>query len=233
MEKITDLSVSFLLTFAISMVATSATLAGTPDGITPNDEMVCDVLKADGTTKGLYGLCIAYCEAIDSPEDLATPEKIAALPRPSYKLLANYNKKRASAGDVDPQMPCATYYEESACPAWTFDQINSVGTYVASASEGNYQIRVDDAEYESSGDRELLDMEYMSDPANNTLVTNFVQITDRPSRGENKIGMFYNVESRNGIFTRNVYNAVHNMTAEEYDACEADIRQHVMPTQNP
>ena len=46
------------------MVLTSH--AGTPDGQTPAVESVCDPLKADGVTHGLYGLCIAFCEAQDS-----------------------------------------------------------------------------------------------------------------------------------------------------------------------
>jgi len=79
-------------------------MATTPDGFTPNDEVVCDSLK--GATPGLYGLCVAYCEGTDSPEDLTTEEKIASLPRPSTKLLANYNRMRKAG---DPQMPCATY----------------------------------------------------------------------------------------------------------------------------
>ena len=37
---------------------------GTPDGLTPAQEDVCDDLK--GGTAGLYGLCVAFCEAHDS-----------------------------------------------------------------------------------------------------------------------------------------------------------------------
>ena len=40
-------------------------MAQTPDGETPAEETVCDPLKADGITKGLYGLCVAFCEAQD------------------------------------------------------------------------------------------------------------------------------------------------------------------------
>ena len=40
-----------LLMFALSVAAE------TPDGQTPAEETVCDPLREDGTTKGLYGLC--------------------------------------------------------------------------------------------------------------------------------------------------------------------------------
>ena len=41
----------------------SPVIASTPDGETPANEGVCDSLN--GATPGLYGLCVAYCEAQD------------------------------------------------------------------------------------------------------------------------------------------------------------------------
>jgi len=79
-------------------------IASTPDGETPANEGVCDPLKADGITKGLYGLCVAYCEA----QDLDTVDKEP----PSTKILENYNKKKAAG---DPAMPCI----QIACPCWS------------------------------------------------------------------------------------------------------------------
>jgi len=46
--------------------ATPPAMDQTPDGETPANEGVCDALQADGTTKGLYGLCVAFCEAQDA-----------------------------------------------------------------------------------------------------------------------------------------------------------------------
>ena len=71
------------------------TLAATPDGVTPANEGVCNVLQASGITPGLYGLCVAYCEA----QDLDTFDKEP----PSTKILANYNKRKQAS---DPTMPC-------------------------------------------------------------------------------------------------------------------------------
>ena len=55
-------------------------MAQTPDGETPANEGVCDVLI--GATPGLYGLCNAYCEA----QDLDSFDKEP----PRTKILANY-----------------------------------------------------------------------------------------------------------------------------------------------
>jgi len=70
--------------------------AQTPDGITPANEDVCDPLK--GGTPGLYGLCVAYCEAQDF-------DRVGLLNNGNSKirLLQNYNKKKTEA---DPTMPC-------------------------------------------------------------------------------------------------------------------------------
>jgi len=90
-------------------------LASTPDGSTPAEETVCDPLKADGVTKGLYGLCVAFCEAQDFA-DATTDEELLGLLEgaPSGKILAAYNKKKST---TDPGMPCIV--ETSSCPCFT------------------------------------------------------------------------------------------------------------------
>jgi len=85
-------SLSFVFLLGLSTVFSSA-FAKTPDGMTPAEEEVCDIVK--GGTPGLYGLCVAYCEAQDLD---AFPKK-----SPNSRLLDNYNKKMR---DGDPQMPC-------------------------------------------------------------------------------------------------------------------------------
>ncbi len=57
-------AVGFVILTGMLVVTGSAT-ASTPDGETPANEGVCDVLKMDGIHQGLYGLCVAYCEAQD------------------------------------------------------------------------------------------------------------------------------------------------------------------------
>jgi hypothetical protein len=90
---------------------TGSAIASTPDGETPANEGVCDPLKADGITKGLYGLCVAYCEA----QDLDSVDKEP----PSTKILENYKKKKTA---TDPGMPCV----KSPCPCWSYEEMASI-----------------------------------------------------------------------------------------------------------
>ena len=54
------------LLFALLLVClgTGAVLASPPDGLTPSEETVCDT-----ETGAAYGLCNAYCEAMDCDSD--------------------------------------------------------------------------------------------------------------------------------------------------------------------
>lgn len=86
-------------------------VALTPDGETPANEGVCNVLQ--GGTPGLYGLCVAYCEAQDL--DLVGDKET-----PNAKILANYRKKMQAG---DPDMPCV----QVPCPCWSAEQLANVG----------------------------------------------------------------------------------------------------------
>jgi hypothetical protein len=52
------------LTLALLLLCTGAALAQTPDGETPAEETVCD-----SETGAAFGLCNAYCEAMDCDSD--------------------------------------------------------------------------------------------------------------------------------------------------------------------
>ena len=52
------------LFLALLLICTGAALAQTPDGETPAGETVCD-----SETGAAYGLCTAYCEAMDCESD--------------------------------------------------------------------------------------------------------------------------------------------------------------------
>jgi len=112
-----------VLTIA-GLVGTTAN-SQTPDGQTPAEETVCDPLRADGITKGLYGLCVAFCEAQDYAE-LATPITDAELAiletnAPAGRILENYNKKKQA---TDPAMPCILV--EEPCPCWSAEELASI-----------------------------------------------------------------------------------------------------------
>lgn len=89
-------------------IATPA-VASTADGQTPANEGVCDELQ--GATPGLYGLCVAYCEA----QDLDTVDKEP----PNTKILDNYRKKMK---DGDPDMPCI----QAPCPCWSSEELATI-----------------------------------------------------------------------------------------------------------
>ena len=87
--------------FSISLFTTTI-VAQTGDGETPAEENVCDGLLVEGITPGLYGLCVAYCEA----EAHGNGNGIE-------RILVNYNRRRQ---DNEPEMPCLE--PEAACPCW-------------------------------------------------------------------------------------------------------------------
>jgi hypothetical protein len=105
-------TVGFVILTGLVAVTGNA-VASTPDGETPANEGVCDVLKVDGITKGLYGLCVAYCEAQDLNDMNKEP--------PSTKILANYNRKKQAE---DPGMPCLA--PPPNCPCWTPEELDAI-----------------------------------------------------------------------------------------------------------
>ena len=92
--------------------------AQTPDGQTPANEGICDILQ--GGTPGLYGLCVAYCEAqdLDTVFDPRDPNSVKLMP--NQKILANYHKRKAAS---DPGMPCIQ--PPPACPCWSEMQLDA------------------------------------------------------------------------------------------------------------
>jgi len=102
--------------FLVSSFFALPALAQTADGITPAIEGVCDDLKNPGVTKGLYGLCVAYCEAEASSE----------------AVLRNYDRKKQES---DPEMPCLEVVVP--CPCWDTDTLAAAeGPSACVASEG-------------------------------------------------------------------------------------------------
>lgn len=73
---------------------------GTPDGETPAEETVCDELSGPS-----FGLCNAYCEAMDCDSDFPAASQNAC-----DKVAANYAKH--SDGE---ELPCVVVEEECPC----------------------------------------------------------------------------------------------------------------------
>jgi len=122
-KRATQLLTVVLVLSIMSIVVHAETL----DDQTPAEEGVCDPLKADGVTKGLYGLCVAFCEAQDfaSVDVPLTEKEILALlnDRPSGKILENYNKRKT---ETDPEMPCIVPKPDSQCSCFTEEEIMGI-----------------------------------------------------------------------------------------------------------
>jgi len=106
-------NVLILIAATFALVSGMPAIAQTPDGETPAVEDVCDPLVS--ATPGLYGLCVAYCEAHDA-------DLLADLDVPNRRILENYNKKKT---EFDPPMPCIQQ-EVGECRCWTPDDLLTV-----------------------------------------------------------------------------------------------------------
>lgn len=107
----------------VSLLAPNV-FAQTTDGQTPAEESVCDPLTADGVSAGLYGLCVAFCEAQDfaTADVLLTQTDLEELQNelPSGRILDHYNDMKQAS---DPGMPCIV---EAECPCWTQQELESI-----------------------------------------------------------------------------------------------------------
>ena len=100
----------------IFLLASTPTFGQTPDGETPAEETICDILLQPGVTPGLYGLCVAFCEAQDCEPDLSAENPFEGCVAGSPKVLANYRKKMR---DGDPDMSCI----QAPCPCWSEEEL--------------------------------------------------------------------------------------------------------------
>jgi len=93
-------SIVALVLFSLLLSLGITSHARTPDGKTPSEETVCD-----GEVGAAYGLCNAYCEAMDC--DSYEPK---ASEKACNKVLANYEKK---TGELP---PCVDLCADVICP---------------------------------------------------------------------------------------------------------------------
>jgi len=108
-----------ILLIAGSLVFSGGIYAQTPDGDTPANEGVCDALL--NATPGLYGLCIAYCEAQDLGDIDFSDDDAVQKAMPNQRILENYNRRK---GAYDPEMPCLI--SRPVCPCFTISEIMSI-----------------------------------------------------------------------------------------------------------
>jgi len=105
-----------LLLLGLSLLTIQTAFAeGTPDGETPANEGVCDDLMF--ATPGLYGLCVAFCEAQDCEPDFSLDDPFEQCTPSSPKVLKAYDRRK---GEDDPEMPCV---QQTGCPCWSPEEL--------------------------------------------------------------------------------------------------------------
>lgn len=107
----------------MAFLGTRITSAASP--LDSPNKGICNTLKAPDVTSGLYGLCVAYCEALDCSED--STNRSASHPKcsaPSTKIIGRYN---AIKKNTDPNMPCSTP-PSTECPCWSKQELREIGS---------------------------------------------------------------------------------------------------------
>jgi hypothetical protein len=195
MRKLTILG-----TLVLALVFAVNALASTPDGMTPAEETVCDQLKADGISKGLYGLCVAYCEAHDGPaEVITTEEQMDKMGDPPNSILLALYQNKMREGD--PNMPCVNY--KNSCPVWSQEELERIGTL------GGSILR----DYEYSGY-----LENYYDYEGDSEFRHFAQVYSY-YHSDKLIGSYYSSSPY-------VYRWM-ELTEAEYNACKQQLINHV------
>ena len=116
MKKLSLYTLFVTVSAAFGFAATPAAFAqGTPDGETPANEGVCDDLMF--ATPGLYGLCVAFCEAQDCEPDFSLDDPFEQCTPSSPMVLEAYDRRK---GEGDPEMPCV---QQTGCPCWSTEEL--------------------------------------------------------------------------------------------------------------
>ena len=113
-------NVVWIVAVVLMTAAFGVGLSFASDGETPGEESVCEVLQDPAYTKGLYGLCVAFCEAHDG----SAPA--------SQKILDKYEERRQEG---DPYMPCLS---EGGCQCFDGETLASIPPAPAGGSYSNF-----------------------------------------------------------------------------------------------
>ena len=224
---------SMVLCLAAYLLFGAATFAQTPDGVTPANEGVCDALQADGMTKGLYGLCVAFCEAQDhaSLVEPISPDELESLydTAPAGRIFESYNKKKEKANNPnDPDMPCVKV--EEPCPCWTAEELASIDGILfdgVPASQVYCDLRDNDYGTHQTSFYRIYEDSYTSRP---TRIYSIVTTNDSNYNG-NIRGRCMWTNLRNNeegkIFSRAVHLDNGDLTMEQYRSCQASISNRI------
>jgi hypothetical protein len=114
---------SYLLALLVACLVSSSQAPAKTPNVTPADAGVCDGLRDGNFTKGLYGLCVAYCEAQDCTFD-DTGELPESCSSSDDRILESYNRMKSES---DPDMPCVA--TQTACPCWEPEDLQAAGSF--------------------------------------------------------------------------------------------------------
>ena len=95
-------------------------MAQAPNWNNANDG-ICDPLL--GGTPGLYGLCVAFCEAHNCVPDYTAADPFADCGPSDFHLLNLYTDRQQPG---DPDMPCVNFV--GGCPCFTQEEIDAIPT---------------------------------------------------------------------------------------------------------
>ena len=107
--------VKTLLVAAVISCLPGSAFAGGGGAASDLNAGVCDEVK--GATPGLYGLCVAFCEAQDCRPDWGAANPFADCRPSSPKLLRLYERRMQEG---DPPMPCV---QQAECPCYTREDL--------------------------------------------------------------------------------------------------------------
>ena len=197
---------------ALSLIGLPA-FAQTPDGQTPAKDTACDVVKG---SKGLYGLCVAFCEAQDLDESTTRKSR--------DKILDNYkklSKKINGAADVPPCFPPATEADpqpssgtQPTCPCWTAAQADAIDGVLSDGSTAEGWPAPSSDLSACSVTPYLYIMEKNASQSEFSLIETF----ESPSHT-----CVYGTRPNGTLTVVNLSVEAGMLTAEEFAACQADI----------
>lgn len=211
--------ISTLLTiFTIGLLGlTPSGLAQTPDEETPANEGICDELE--GATPGLFGLCVAFCEAQDhaSLSNPITEDELDALMNsaPSGRILANYNKKKQ---DGDPDMPCIKV--EEPCPCWDSLELDDLASAAAGAGDGTEYHCIQFEDILGSSGAYIM---FRATPPDNIYLYRNASTSKLNSDPNSGACLWYDRRVNDNI---NTYRSL-SISSEQFDVCNAQVRQRI------
>lgn len=216
--EMTLLTVLRVVLIALVALAGPAAFAQTSDGSPPSIETVCDPLQIrNGGTPGLYGLCVAYCEAQDCGTSLECKEENPGDAWGAHScgcsdVLTNYNDKKEPG---DPDMPCI---EPEECPCFDAEflatEISTIGACVDGSTPTRDQTLVNGSDAEGCLGIGQTFTNYDAEGNPRAVVC---QALDKDR------------DTSTGVCTTTLNTLQSGLTAGEFEACQALVRARCAP----